>query len=169
MKIRDKFTLSGIYLFFFPFLVLLLAFIGVGAVLTLTGENLVFPYQKAVTIAIVLPLIVCLSIYVTPLEFLLEENSFSIKFLLRTRNIPFSEIISVHYIQSDFKTSWWRKIRLLLYGVQGIHFNKDGYIDYYYVGSDDKTPVRIMLKNKRSYIITFSSPDFYEELQRRHS
>lgn len=164
--VKDKFALNGQYIFAFIFVTLITILLVVTSVSSLLGNNASYSSVGATITLFVLGLIFVLVIYVTPVEYILDKSQFTIRFLLRSTHIAFSEISSVSIIDSSyFSVSPFRKPRLLFYGVQALYFNDNGGIDRCFISSDDSTLVRITLNKKRSYILTIANAKMIEELQ----
>lgn len=108
-----------------------------------------------------------LSFVCAPDEFILEEDVFIIKYPFKSTIIPFRDIVSVDVIPSDyFKGIWWRSLQLRFKGIQGIYFNKDGNIDYYFICNYNER-VRILLKWDKSYIISFTDMEFVRQFYKQ--
>lgn len=155
-------------MFAFIFVALITILLIITSISSLLGNDTTYSPIGATITLFVLAIIFVLGVYVTPVEYILDKSQFTIRFLLRSTHIKFSEISSVSIIDSSyFSFSPFRKPRLLFYGVQALYFNNHGGIDRCFISSDDSTLVRISLNKKRSYILTIADAKMIEELQKR--
>jgi hypothetical protein len=167
---RYRYALNGMYMSIFLFVVIISVLLLITAIGSLSGSNSSYSPTGAVIVLVVLGFITILAVHVTPIEYVLDEKEFIIRFLLRSVHLQLPSIRSVRNIDSNyFAVSPFRRPRLIGYGVQAMYFNSNGGIDRCFISSDSSTLVQISTNETHSYILTIDDQKFVEELQKRTS